>query len=39
MNTQQFMQLLNNLGACSKAKEWADGKSWQEVDATPGSFL
>ena len=31
MNTQQFSQLLNNLGACTEAKEWADGKSWQEV--------
>ena len=25
------MQLLNNLGACTEAKEWAVGRSWQEV--------
>ena len=31
MNAQQFMQVLNDLGACSGAKEWAVGKSWQEV--------
>lgn len=31
MNTQQFSQHLNNLGACSEAIIWADGKSWQEV--------
>lgn len=31
MNAQRFMQVLNNLDACSEAKEWAEGKSWQEV--------
>ena len=31
MNANEFMQHLINLGACSEAKEWAEGKSWQEV--------
>ena len=31
MNAQQFMQLLNDLDACTEAKDWAYGKSWQEV--------
>jgi hypothetical protein len=31
MNAQQFMQLLNDLGACKDARDWAKGKSWQEV--------
>lgn len=31
MNAQRFMQVLNNLDACSEAKEWAEGKSWHEV--------
>ena len=31
MNANQFMQQLISLGACNEAKEWAEGKSWQEV--------
>lgn len=31
MNANQFMQHLESLGACNEAKDWANGKSWQEV--------
>ena len=31
MNANEFMQVLNDLGACTIAKEWASEKSWQEV--------
>jgi hypothetical protein len=31
MNEQQFSHYLQNIGACDEAKEWAEGKSWQEV--------
>ena len=31
MNANQFMQHLISLGACNEAKDWALGKSWQEI--------
>ena len=31
MNANEFMQHLISLGACTDAREWANGKSWQEV--------
>ena len=31
MEAPQFMQVLNNLGACVEAKVWAIGKTWKEV--------
>ena len=31
MNAQEFCQHLKSLSACDEAKEWAAGKSWQEV--------
>ena len=31
MNANEFMRQLISLGACQDAKEWAEGKSWQEV--------
>ena len=34
MKSQEFMQLLDSLCACSKAKEWAQGKSFHVVWTT-----
>lgn len=31
MNSEQFMNLLDKLGACHEAKEWARGKDFAEV--------
>lgn len=31
MNAKEFMQHIESLGACPDAKDWALGKSWQEV--------
>ena len=34
MNSTEFEELLNSKHACNEAKEWAKGKSWQEVFET-----
>jgi hypothetical protein len=34
MNSEQFMKLLDRLGACDDAKQWAEGKDFAEVYAT-----
>jgi hypothetical protein len=31
MNAEQFYDLLIDLNACEEAREWAQGKTWQEV--------